>query len=142
MVFQMYIPSWGNPCNWINLSNHYQRPLIFISWLWHCLLLLLCNFNRYLSYVMDVATPTADCLTLVYDLLMPVVMKGHSKSTLSHQEVQIKLFILESIWLSTFDNCINNVDAIVIDQLHYLLTCFDCILIFYCLALVIFLLIL
>lgn len=42
---------------------------------------------RYLSYVMDVATPTADCLTLVYDLLMPVVMKGNCKSTLSHQEV-------------------------------------------------------
>lgn len=45
---------------------------------------------RYLSYVMDVATPTADCLNLVYDLLMPVFMKGHSKNTLSHQEVQIK----------------------------------------------------
>lgn len=44
---------------------------------------------RYLSYVMDVATPTADCLTLVYDLLYPVVMKGHTKSTLSHQENRI-----------------------------------------------------
>ncbi|WCJ24715.1 hypothetical protein M5689_006651 [Euphorbia peplus] len=41
---------------------------------------------RYLSYIMDVATPTADCLTLVYDLLMPVIMKSHSKSMLSHQE--------------------------------------------------------
>lgn len=38
---------------------------------------------------MDVATPTADCLNLVHDLLMPVLMKGHSRSTLSHQEVQI-----------------------------------------------------
>ncbi|XP_059631017.1 uncharacterized protein LOC132273926, partial [Cornus florida] len=44
---------------------------------------------RYLSYVMDVATPTADCLTLVYDLLLPIVMKGHTKSTLSHQENRI-----------------------------------------------------
>ncbi|XP_021740327.1 uncharacterized protein LOC110706680 [Chenopodium quinoa] len=44
---------------------------------------------RYLTYVMDVATPTADCLTLVYDLLYPVVMKGHTKSTLSHQENRI-----------------------------------------------------
>ncbi|GLT79898.1 hypothetical protein SLA2020_513670 [Shorea laevis] len=44
---------------------------------------------RYLSYVMDVATPTADCLNLVYELLMPVVMKGNSKSTLSHQENRI-----------------------------------------------------
>ena len=51
-----------------------------------------CGVDRYLSYVMDVATPTADCLTLVYDLLLPVIMKGHSKSTLSHQEVHIKIF--------------------------------------------------
>ncbi|XP_031265105.1 uncharacterized protein LOC116123465 isoform X3 [Pistacia vera] len=42
---------------------------------------------RYLSYVMDVATPTHDCLTLVYDLLLPV--KGKSKSVLSHQENRI-----------------------------------------------------
>ncbi|VVA16266.1 PREDICTED: ZEAMMB73_Zm00001d018133 [Prunus dulcis] len=44
---------------------------------------------RYLSYVMDVATPTADCLNLVYDLLKPVLMKGHHKSMLSHQENRI-----------------------------------------------------
>ncbi|XP_044510377.1 uncharacterized protein LOC123228931 isoform X2 [Mangifera indica] len=44
---------------------------------------------RYLSYIMDIATPTADCLTLVYDLLEAVIMKGHSKSTLSHQENRI-----------------------------------------------------
>lgn len=36
---------------------------------------------------MDVATPTADCLDLVHDLLLPVVIKGKSKNTLSHQEV-------------------------------------------------------
>ncbi|XP_071704850.1 uncharacterized protein [Rutidosis leptorrhynchoides] len=39
---------------------------------------------RYLSYVMDVATPTADCLNVVHDLLSPVIMKG--KGTLSSQE--------------------------------------------------------
>ncbi|GAB2260428.1 hypothetical protein Droror1_Dr00011283 [Drosera rotundifolia] len=44
---------------------------------------------RYLSYVIDVATPTADCLNLVYDLLYPVVMKGNAKSSLSHQENRI-----------------------------------------------------
>ncbi|KAH6784477.1 pesticidal crystal cry8Ba protein [Perilla frutescens var. hirtella] len=44
---------------------------------------------RYLSYVMDVATPTADCLDLVHDLLLPVVIKGKSKHTLSHQEVRL-----------------------------------------------------
>ncbi|TYH27755.1 hypothetical protein ES288_A02G093500v1 [Gossypium darwinii] len=44
---------------------------------------------RYLSYVMDVATPTADCLGLVHELLMPVAMKGHNKRALSHQENRI-----------------------------------------------------
>ncbi|KAH0871115.1 hypothetical protein HID58_078137 [Brassica napus] len=41
---------------------------------------------RYLTYVMDVATPTSDCLHLVHDLLAPVIMKGNGKATLSHQE--------------------------------------------------------
>ncbi|KAM7514512.1 hypothetical protein LguiA_004095 [Lonicera macranthoides] len=62
---------------------------------------------RYLSYVMDVATPTADCLTLVYDLLLPVVMKGHSKSTLSHQENRMLGDIedqLEQIFALVFEN--------------------------------------
>ncbi|CAL9748396.1 unnamed protein product [Musa acuminata subsp. burmannicoides] len=44
---------------------------------------------RYLSYVMDVATPTADCLTLVHDLLLPVILRSRSKNSLSHQENRI-----------------------------------------------------
>ncbi|XP_048630582.1 uncharacterized protein LOC106451437 [Brassica napus] len=44
---------------------------------------------RYLTYVMDVATPTSDCLHLVHDLLTPVIMKGNDKATLSHQENRI-----------------------------------------------------
>ncbi|KAG5407021.1 hypothetical protein IGI04_013140 [Brassica rapa subsp. trilocularis] len=40
----------------------------------------------YLTYVMDVATPTSDCLHLVHDLLAPVIMKVNGKATLSHQE--------------------------------------------------------
>ncbi|KAG8642828.1 hypothetical protein MANES_12G127600v8 [Manihot esculenta] len=44
---------------------------------------------RYLSYIMDVATPTKDCLDLVYDLLEPVIMKGNRKNVLSHQENRI-----------------------------------------------------
>ncbi|XP_031388019.1 uncharacterized protein LOC116201048 [Punica granatum] len=44
---------------------------------------------RYLSYVMDVATPTADCLVLIHDLLVPVLLKGSKKGTLSHQENRI-----------------------------------------------------
>ena len=62
---------------------------------------------RYLSYVMNVATPTADCLTLVYNLLLPVVMKGHSKSTLSHQENRILGEItnqIEQILALVFEN--------------------------------------
>ncbi|XP_021912220.1 uncharacterized protein LOC110825972 [Carica papaya] len=62
---------------------------------------------RYLSYVMDVATPTADCLTLVYDFLMPVIIKGDSKSTLSHQENRILGEIkdqIEQILALVFEN--------------------------------------
>uniref|UniRef100_A0A2P2IK55 Uncharacterized protein n=1 Tax=Rhizophora mucronata TaxID=61149 RepID=A0A2P2IK55_RHIMU len=44
---------------------------------------------RYLSYVMDVATPTKDCLDVVLDFLSPVLMKGNRKSVLSHQENRI-----------------------------------------------------
>ncbi|KAH7860036.1 hypothetical protein Vadar_008426 [Vaccinium darrowii] len=52
---------------------------------------------RYLSYIMDVATPTADCLSLVHDLLAPVVMKGSVKGALSHQENRILGEVLERI---------------------------------------------
>nr|XP_043606485.1 uncharacterized protein LOC122578567 [Erigeron canadensis] len=52
---------------------------------------------RYLSYIMDVATPTADCLSLVYELLLPVMMKGNSRSVLSHQENRILGEIEEQI---------------------------------------------
>ncbi|XP_076884501.1 uncharacterized protein LOC143533654 [Bidens hawaiensis] len=52
---------------------------------------------RYLSYIMDVATPTADCLSLVYDLLLPIMLKGNSKSALSHQENRILGEIEEQI---------------------------------------------
>lgn len=46
---------------------------------------------------MDVATPTSDCLHLVYDLLTPVIMKGNGKSALSHQEVDLQLSIIFSL---------------------------------------------
>ena len=42
---------------------------------------------RYLSYVMDVASPTKYCIDLIYDFLCPVIMKKNYKATLSHQEV-------------------------------------------------------
>ncbi|KFK34615.1 hypothetical protein AALP_AA5G168700 [Arabis alpina] len=62
---------------------------------------------RYLSYVMDVATPTSDCLHLVYDLLTPVIMKGNGKSALSHQENRILNEIkdqIEQILKLVFEN--------------------------------------
>lgn len=45
---------------------------------------------RYLSYIMDVATPTKDCLELVYELLVPV-MKARSERSLTRQEKSILL---------------------------------------------------
>ncbi|KAG9450790.1 hypothetical protein H6P81_010755 [Aristolochia fimbriata] len=62
---------------------------------------------RYLSYIMDVATPTADCLILVYDLLSPILLKGRSKSTLSHQENRI---------LGEIEEQINHILAVVFEN--------------------------
>ncbi|KAG9137431.1 hypothetical protein Leryth_020632 [Lithospermum erythrorhizon] len=99
----------------MKIQNFQQRKLLLDGpWKW-----LLTEFSsyfgvsvaytklRYLSYVMDVATPTADCLDLVFELLEPVFMKGHSKSTLSHQENRILGEIedqLEQMFSLTFEN--------------------------------------
>ncbi|GAB2301627.1 hypothetical protein Dimus_035657 [Dionaea muscipula] len=78
--------------------QHFQQRHLLLNGEWKWLLNEFASYYgvsdaytklRYLSYVMDVATPTADCLTLVYDLLYPVVMKGNVKSSLSHQENRI-----------------------------------------------------
>uniref|UniRef100_A0ACD5YPI2 Uncharacterized protein n=1 Tax=Avena sativa TaxID=4498 RepID=A0ACD5YPI2_AVESA len=45
---------------------------------------------RYLSYIMNVATPTKDCLELVYELLLPV-MKARNDRTLTRQERSLLL---------------------------------------------------
>lgn len=37
---------------------------------------------------MDVATPTEDCLSLVEELLQPVIMKQTGRGSLSRQEVK------------------------------------------------------
>lgn len=50
---------------------------------------------------MDVATPTADCLLLIHDLLSPVIVKGND---LSHQEVS--MVISECV-----DGCFVYIDA-------------------------------
>ncbi|XP_052201357.1 uncharacterized protein LOC127807506 [Diospyros lotus] len=78
--------------------QHFQQRHLLLHGPWKWLLTEFASYYgvsdaytrlRYLSYVMDVATPTADCLELIYDLLYPVVMKGQSKNTLSHQENRI-----------------------------------------------------
>ncbi|KAJ8747419.1 hypothetical protein K2173_012487 [Erythroxylum novogranatense] len=113
---QLYInyATSSDDCN-LKIQQFQQRNLLLYgSWKW-----LLNEFAsyygvsevytklRYLSYIMDVATPTADCLTLVHDLLMPVIMKGNSKSSLSHQENRILGEIkdqIEQILALVFEN--------------------------------------
>ncbi|KAA8538165.1 hypothetical protein F0562_027773 [Nyssa sinensis] len=96
--------------------QHFQQRNLLLNGPWKWLLTEFSSYYgvsdsytrlRYLSYVMDVATPTADCLMLVYDLLLPVVMRGHSKSTLSHQENRILGEIedqVEKIFSLVFEN--------------------------------------
>ncbi|KAL4569282.1 hypothetical protein LXL04_024918 [Taraxacum kok-saghyz] len=52
---------------------------------------------RYLSYVMDVATPTAYCLNVVHDLLSPVIKKGKLNGTLSVQENRMLMSLSDEI---------------------------------------------
>eukprot|EP00250_Pteridium_aquilinum_P001118 c11326_g1_i1 orf=873-4781(+) len=51
---------------------------------------------RYLSYVMEIATPTADCLVLIYELLYPVV-SARNEVTLSRQEKRILCDMQEQV---------------------------------------------
>lgn len=57
------------------------------------------KIRRYLSYVMDVASPTKDCLDLIYDFLFPIIMKSNHKSVLSHQEVGLTCFFILFIFI-------------------------------------------
>uniref|UniRef100_A0A1J3H0H0 Uncharacterized protein n=1 Tax=Noccaea caerulescens TaxID=107243 RepID=A0A1J3H0H0_NOCCA len=62
---------------------------------------------RYLSYVMDVASPTKDCLDLIYDFLFPIMMKSNYKAVLSHQENRLLGEIdeqIQQILASAFEN--------------------------------------
>ncbi|XP_057973118.1 uncharacterized protein LOC131161393 isoform X2 [Malania oleifera] len=97
-------------------AQHFQQRNLLLHGQWKWLLAEFASYYgvseaytklRYLSFVMDVATPTADCLTLVYNLLLPVVMKGRNKSTLSHQENRILGDIkdqIEQILAQVFEN--------------------------------------
>lgn len=76
-------------------AQHFQQRNLLLHGYWKWLVTEFASFYgvsdeytklRYLSYVMDVATPTADCLLLIHDLLAPVITKGNA---LSHQEKRI-----------------------------------------------------
>ncbi|CAI9088988.1 OLC1v1023465C1 [Oldenlandia corymbosa var. corymbosa] len=61
---------------------------------------------RYLSYVMNVATPTKDCIELVYKLLLPVIQERNDKR-LTRQEKSILLNCetqVESLLADVFQN--------------------------------------
>ncbi|RZC76552.1 hypothetical protein C5167_000735 [Papaver somniferum] len=97
-------------------AQHFQQRNLVLRGEWKWLLTEFASYYgisdayarlRYLSYVMDVATPTADCLVLVYDLLYPLKMKGSARSTLSYQENRILGEIegqLEQILSLAFEN--------------------------------------
>ena len=44
---------------------------------------------RYLVCIMEVATPTEDCLVLIHDLLCPII-KARDENALNRQEVKCK----------------------------------------------------
>ncbi|XP_038704638.1 uncharacterized protein LOC120000578 [Tripterygium wilfordii] len=61
---------------------------------------------RYLSHVMNVATPTKDCLELVKELLVPI-LKAKSEKSLTRQEKSILLDCetqIESLLATVFEN--------------------------------------
>lgn len=47
---------------------------------------------RYLSYLMNIATPTMECLGLLYELLIPVI-KARTEKCLTRQEVSLFNFL-------------------------------------------------
>uniref|UniRef100_A0A3Q7HGH3 Uncharacterized protein n=1 Tax=Solanum lycopersicum TaxID=4081 RepID=A0A3Q7HGH3_SOLLC len=61
---------------------------------------------RYLSYIMDVATPTKDCLELIHELLVPV-MKARSDRSMTRQEKSLLLDCeteIEGLLATVFEN--------------------------------------
>ncbi|XP_011657956.1 uncharacterized protein LOC101209129 isoform X1 [Cucumis sativus] len=86
--------------------SHFQQRHLLLEGPWRWLLHKFATYYgisdsysklRYLSYVMDVATPTEDCLSLVEELLQPVIMKQTRRGSLSRQENRMLLEIKEQI---------------------------------------------
>ncbi len=59
--------------------------------------------NRYLACIMEVATPTEDCLVLIHELLCPII-KGRGENTLSRQEVIAQKLLSYGHWLCEISN--------------------------------------
>lgn len=77
--------------------QHFQQRILRLHGSWKWLLTEFASYYgvsdsytklRYLSSIMDVATPTEDCLVLIHDLLVPVV-SARDENTLSRQEKRI-----------------------------------------------------
>ncbi|KAI8552285.1 hypothetical protein RHMOL_Rhmol06G0254600 [Rhododendron molle] len=96
-------------------AQHFNARNLRTEGSWKWLLLEFANYYgvsdsysklRYLSYVMNVATPTEDCLELVYELLEPVIEARTGKS-LTRQEKSILLDCetqVESLLETVFEN--------------------------------------
>ncbi|GAA0163543.1 hypothetical protein LIER_19381 [Lithospermum erythrorhizon] len=78
-------------------AQHFQARNLSLSGPWNWLLTEFAEYYgvsdsytklRYLSYVMNVATPTKDCLKLVHELLIPVIKERNEKN-LTRQEKSI-----------------------------------------------------
>ncbi|XP_022943284.1 uncharacterized protein LOC111448102 [Cucurbita moschata] len=96
-------------------AQHFCSTNLRIDGLWKWLLTEFADYYgvsssytriRYLSHVMNVATPTKDCLELVNELLEPI-MKAKSEKSLTRQERSILLDCetqIESLLANVFEN--------------------------------------
>ena len=91
MEFQIRTLSWGILRSTSITFNIWHIFPCFMHFLANFSLIFL-NFYRYLSYVVNVATPTKDCLELVYELLEPVIKERYEK-ILTRQEVSLSVII-------------------------------------------------
>ncbi|XP_010484364.1 PREDICTED: uncharacterized protein LOC104762712 isoform X2 [Camelina sativa] len=97
-------------------EERFQRKNLLFKGPWHWMITRFASYYgvsdaytrlRYLSYVMDVASPTKDCLDLIYDFLLPIIMKSNYKAVLSHQENRLLGEIdeqIQQILASAFEN--------------------------------------
>ncbi|XP_023639737.1 uncharacterized protein LOC17874910 isoform X2 [Capsella rubella] len=97
-------------------AERFQRRNLLFKGPWHWMITRFASYYgvsdaytrlRYLSYVMDVASPTKDCLDLIYDFLFPIIMKSNHKAVLSHQENRLLGEIdeqIQQILASAFEN--------------------------------------